>query len=465
MGFCISCGSELAPGTGYCTRCGAAANAGANPICTNCGTERSGANEKFCKVCGHQYDTTAPQAPPTPTIVAPRPSATGPDQYVDTSRRRPWGPIAAAIALVPVIGIGGFLIWNMMIGSGNGDVAEESEVTSTSQAVGTTATTEADFIAPPTVVVSSSGRLPALPSSTEVPVTEDPAVGLIAPAVTGVDGSGETVTFGSVGAPELVIIATVNDNSEGTVDAAASLIDASGRVSGVDTILVVSGEGTAALKWLGSSGWQGRALIDNSGSILLDSYGVSLTPHVVAIDADGRIAARASGTLDPADIRLVSLAALTGPVAATSAPTSTSLPAAATTTVTARDATLYSNFAKVRELPHIDAAEVATLIDRDGMAIAVLGPNQNGWYRIRAGTVEGWLFGTFVLPPDPGLYVAQTLGGETAVLLDEHGNAANIENESGPKVLVLDRSGDLWKVLLPSGDTAWVDPTVMRIVS
>jgi hypothetical protein len=382
---------------------------------------------------------------------------------VEPPNRRSRALFVGAIIAVVVVAVAALLLLSLLNGDSGTEVAEQPEEPTTTKPADETTTTGADLAVRPTVVVGTSLPLPPLPSSTEVPVADDPALGLTAPSVAGSSISGEPVTFGETGSAALVIMVTVADTAEGTVNTAASLLDESGRISNVDAILVVSGDPTEAGEWLDSADWPGQALIDNSGSVLLDSFGVGVTPHVIAIDTEGRVAARASGALDSADLRLVSLAALTGPVATTTAPA----PAETTTTVAVvvRNATLYSNFAKVRELPHLDADEVTTLVDQEGLSLQVFGAHHNGWYQIRAGTVEGWIFGTFVMPPDSGLYIAQTRGGETAELLDDQGNPSTVRNQSGPKVLVTDTSGDLWQVILPDGGAAWVDPAVMTIAS
>ena len=127
-----------------------------------------------------------------------------------------------------------------------------------------------------------------------------------------------------------------------------------------------------------------------------------------------------------------------------------------------RPATLFSNFARLRAAPDVDAAEVTTLRS-PGMDLEVLGPNTRGWYHVRADGFDGYLFGTFVDPPDAGLRIAETSGGD-AVLLDASGRPTGTRNESGPKVLVTDTSGSLWPVLLADGSTAYVDPAAVGLV-
>ena len=127
-----------------------------------------------------------------------------------------------------------------------------------------------------------------------------------------------------------------------------------------------------------------------------------------------------------------------------------------------RSATLFSNFARLRSAPDIGASVVATL-EAEGASMEVIGSNVDGWYHVRIGGDEGYLFGTFVDPPDAGLRIAQTSGGD-AVLLYSSGAPMGVDNESGPKVLVIDTSGSLWEVLLADGSTAYVDAATVSVV-
>lgn len=127
-----------------------------------------------------------------------------------------------------------------------------------------------------------------------------------------------------------------------------------------------------------------------------------------------------------------------------------------------RSAVLFSNFARLRSAPDVGSAEITTLTS-EGARLEVVGENVDGWYLVRVGGVEGYLFGTFVDPPDPGFQIAQSRSGN-AVLLDSSGRPLGIDNESGPKVLVVDSTGSLWEVLLADGSTAFVDAGSVSIV-
>lgn len=145
----------------------------------------------------------------------------------------------------------------------------------------------------------------------------------------------------------------------------------------------------------------------------------------------------------------------------TDAPTTTLTP----TTAGPRPGTLYSTFATIRREPILtDATEITVIEDRRGSALDILEGPERGWYRVRIDGIEGWLWGSFVLPPDPGHLVAETLSGDRAVLRDSAGFPLPRQNESGDTVLVVDDSGPLWEVLLADGASAFVQPAEMRVV-
>jgi hypothetical protein len=142
----------------------------------------------------------------------------------------------------------------------------------------------------------------------------------------------------------------------------------------------------------------------------------------------------------------------------TSTTTTTSTTSTTTTTVPfVAERRLFSNLAVLRSAPDLSAPEITRLRNLDGEPLTVLEPQRDGWYHVRIGGLEGWIFGTFVLPTDPGQLVAQS--DDTFPLRDSNGGLLAIENASGEKVLVVDSTrADLWRVRLPEHVDAWVHP-------
>lgn len=155
------------------------------------------------------------------------------------------------------------------------------------------------------------------------------------------------------------------------------------------------------------------------------------------------------------------ITALATPVPTASTDTTTPPP-----TEVVRPARLFTNDGTLRSAPVVSEANVLTRIqNRDGAPVEVIGTNESGWYRVRFEGVEGWLWGAFVVPNDPGFAAAVTVSDDPAVLRDRNGNIAALENPSGNKVLVTDQSGTLWQVLLPDGRIAYVDAASVQTVT
>ncbi|MEQ8842245.1 MAG: SH3 domain-containing protein [Acidimicrobiales bacterium] len=130
-----------------------------------------------------------------------------------------------------------------------------------------------------------------------------------------------------------------------------------------------------------------------------------------------------------------------------------------------RVVTLLVDVAKLRAEPRLDAAEIDSITDLAGASIVVVGEPSNGWYRVRIGFQEGWMFGAFILPPADGLIVLQTRSTDPVILRDSAGVEMDLVNASGSYALATSTSGNLWPVVLPEGWTAYVQGSEMNILS
>lgn len=130
-----------------------------------------------------------------------------------------------------------------------------------------------------------------------------------------------------------------------------------------------------------------------------------------------------------------------------------------------RTGTLFAGIANLRAAPSLEATSIRRIEGAQGASITILEPIDGGWYRIRYGDSEGWIFGAFVLPPDDGFAVGQTRNDAVATLRDENGSALGIENRSGNKVLVRRLGESLHEVILPQGTLAWVRASEIEIIS
>jgi hypothetical protein len=131
-----------------------------------------------------------------------------------------------------------------------------------------------------------------------------------------------------------------------------------------------------------------------------------------------------------------------------------------------RYATLFSTDAKVRSAPALDAPEAGRFTDQEGMGFDVLAEaDPNGWYRVRIDGTEGYMFGSFVLPPSPGYCVAESYADDGAPMFDGGGTPLAGE-KTGNRILIEQLfSGDgRYGVLLPGGQRGYVWDTDVNIV-
>lgn len=136
-----------------------------------------------------------------------------------------------------------------------------------------------------------------------------------------------------------------------------------------------------------------------------------------------------------------------------------------TTTEPTRSGTLFSGDAKVRSAPSLGATDVARLSGQQGASLEILGPPTRGWYQVRIGAVEGYLFGAFVLPPAPGYCVGTSVGAEPTVV-DDSGSVLTDE-KTGNKVLMTasQPTDGWWPVVLPGGRTGFVSTADLIVES
>jgi len=92
-----------------------------------------------------------------------------------------------------------------------------------------------------------------------------------------------------------------------------------------------------------------------------------------------------------------------------------------------------------------------------------------GWYRVRhradGQVIEGWVFGANVLPADSGWLVVENRDSEQGPIplyLDVEGEPSTQTNPTEPLALVVDLSEDRWRIILPDGGAAYIDPSSVR---
>jgi thiol-disulfide isomerase/thioredoxin len=160
-------------------------------------------------------------------------------------------------------------------------------------------------------VTATGAPLDELP---EDPEADDPALGQPAPKLVGETPSGDPITIDPADGPMVVaFLAHWCPHCRAEVPRIVELADGSDEIEGVPFVAVLTGSEQEAPnfppgEWLADEDWPAGAMVDTkpeSGSIPVayDVYGVAGYPFLVAIDADGNVAARSSGELGDDGLR------------------------------------------------------------------------------------------------------------------------------------------------------------------
>lgn len=132
----------------------------------------------------------------------------------------------------------------------------------------------------------------------------DPAVGLEAPAITGVDHRGNPVEIVPGGEPGVIIfLAHWCPHCQAEVPRLQQWIEETGGPEGVSLSSVATSTDRFQAnfppgKWLDSEGWTVPVVLDDVARTAGNAYGVNAFPFWVVVDADGRVVSRFSGELD-----------------------------------------------------------------------------------------------------------------------------------------------------------------------
>ena len=143
--------------------------------------------------------------------------------------------------------------------------------------------------------------LPTLPAS-----GADPAVGEVAPTLTGVTFSGKPLSIGNLGeAHAVVFVAHWCPHCQAEVPRIVALTEADQirvPVFGVATGTDSAAPNYPPSAWLTRVGWPYPVLVDTAAGTAANAYGLPSYPFLVFVDAQGRVAGRVSGEVAPADL-------------------------------------------------------------------------------------------------------------------------------------------------------------------
>ncbi len=153
--------------------------------------------------------------------------------------------------------------------------------------------------------------LPPLPEG-----DTDPALGQVAPVVTGADFDGTPVTLGD-GAQMISFLASWCPACDAELPEIVSWLEAGGPPEGVEFVAVstqLAAERTnwPPTDWFAGAGYDGPVIVDSAASDIFTAYGAVATPTWVVLNDAGEVVFRSSGMLDPAAFDQVANLAATG---------------------------------------------------------------------------------------------------------------------------------------------------------
>lgn len=146
---------------------------------------------------------------------------------------------------------------------------------------------------------------------------QDPAVGVATPVVRGQSFDGKSVVVGGKGPALLVFVAHWCPHCQREVPFLVDYFDKNGMPQGVD-IKAVSTSVTEARPnyppsaWLEREQWPAPVLADSATGEAGNAFGLTAFPFFVAIDKDGKVAARGSGELEQPELEALFKAARSG---------------------------------------------------------------------------------------------------------------------------------------------------------
>lgn len=150
-------------------------------------------------------------------------------------------------------------------------------------------------------VTVTGPALPPLPTDTSA---ADPAVGMIAPTLSGQDWSGHTTTIGPDGTPKVVLfLAHWCPHCQREVPVVQQWIDQGGGNPKVELISVATSidptqPNFPPSAWLARDGWTAPVIADDRNDTAAQAYGLPAFPYWVVLDGNNKVLARTTGELD-----------------------------------------------------------------------------------------------------------------------------------------------------------------------
>ena len=218
-----------------------------------------------------------------------RPPARRPNEPARSTTQSRWviWSVLGVIALVAVIAIGA------VAAGGGGDDGKSANQP------------PAKFQTAPRLTATGT-NLPGFESS-----NRDPAVGLTAPTIDTVDFAGNPVQVGgATGSPyALVFLAHWCPHCQAEVPRLVELAKGA-QIAGVDVIGVPTGTTDEApnyppSSWLADENWPFPVALDTAKAKAAQAYGLTGYPYFVFVDAQGKVAGRTSGEIEPDQLEAI----------------------------------------------------------------------------------------------------------------------------------------------------------------
>jgi thiol-disulfide isomerase/thioredoxin len=144
-----------------------------------------------------------------------------------------------------------------------------------------------------------------LKASDDIGTADDPAIGKAAPRLTGLSLAGKKVTLASDGTPRIIVFLSHScPHCQAEVPRIVAL-EREGKLDGVrvDTVTTNTTQqlpNWPPSEWLEGEDWPYSPVLADDGKLrALDAFGGDAFPYFVFVDADGKVAARISGELEP----------------------------------------------------------------------------------------------------------------------------------------------------------------------
>ena len=189
-------------------------------------------------------------------------------------------------------------------GQTNGVQVGDAAGTTTSSTGGTAESTTPDL---------PKGALPQYDAT-----TDDPAVGMTIPKVTGKDFAGNDITIGPDGKAKIILfVAHWCPHCQREVPLIKSHLDDHPMPNDVELLTVSTSVHPGAdnyppSAWLKRVGWPAPVLADDENSTVAGTYGLSAFPYFVVVDKDGKVVERKTGEISTDDFDAAVKAAQTG---------------------------------------------------------------------------------------------------------------------------------------------------------